>query len=211
MISYRWSFSFFSKASFKSISNACLIFFHSNFFTPSLPFHRWSNDTFLSKEAFFTESFLFHTVSIDEGHRLRNPAYKLCQSLARLNSPFRVLLTGTPIQNCLAELVALLQCVLPSVRLHKHLLLPPSATISKKYESKGFDRHLISQEHVLLETCMNRRIKSEVEASLLPKLEYVLKPPLTRLQRKWYRSFLEHNGSSAVGLLTKSQLLMEFL
>jgi len=166
-------------------------------------------DTFLSEEAFFTESFLFHTVAIDEGHRLKNPACKLCQSLARLNSPFRVLLTGTPLQNCLAELVALLQYVLPSVPLHEHLLLPPPA--ARKDESKGLDRRLISQARVLLETCMIRRIKSEVEASLLPKLEYVLKPPLTRLQRKWYRSFLENDGSNAVGLLTKSQLLMKVL
>jgi SWI/SNF-related matrix-associated actin-dependent regulator of chromatin subfamily A member 5 len=33
---------------------------------------------------------------------------------------------------------------------------------------------------------MIRRVKSEVEGSLLPKLEFVLKPALTTLQREWY-------------------------
>ncbi|OEU15290.1 SNF2_N-domain-containing protein, partial [Fragilariopsis cylindrus CCMP1102] len=169
-------------------------------------------DTFLSEEAFFTESFLFHTVIIDEGHRLKNASCKLCKGLARLNTPFRVLLTGTPLQNCLAELIALLQYILPSVPIEEHLLLPPSTTNSTdNAETKGLDRALISQARILLESCMIRRIKSEVEASLLPKIEYVLKPPLTRLQRKWYRSFLESDGSKAMGLLSKNQLMMKVL
>lgn len=166
-------------------------------------------DTFLSEEAFFTESFLFNTVTIDEGHRLKNASCKLCKGLARLNSPFRVLLTGTPLQNCLAELIALLQYILPSVPLHEHLLLPP--TTLHKGETRNLDRLLISQARALLETCMIRRIKSEVEASLLPKIEYILKPPLTRLQRKWYRSFLESDGTAAMGLLTKNQLMSKVL
>ena len=42
---------------------------------------------------------------------------------------------------------------------------------------------------------MIRRVKSEVEASLLPKLEYVLKPPLTPLQHEWYRTL--YNATQA--------------
>ena len=46
---------------------------------------------------------------IDEGHRLKNAASKLCGGLARLVTPFRLLLTGTPLQNNLDELWALLE------------------------------------------------------------------------------------------------------
>jgi len=164
-------------------------------------------DTFLSEEAFFTESFLFHTVIIDEGHRLKNASCKLCEGLARLNSPFRVLLTGTPLQNCLAELMALLQYILPSVPIHEDLLL---ANTGAHNQTHALDQLLISQARDLLEACMMRRIKSEVEASLLPKIEYVLKPPLTGLQRKWYRSFLESDGTAS-SLLTKNQLMSKVL
>jgi len=171
-------------------------------------------DTFLSEEAFFTESFLFNTVIIDEGHRLKNASCKLCKGLARLNSPFRVLLTGTPLQNCLAELLALMSYILPSVPIHDDLVIKTN-TPGSNNETKVLDRLLISQASTLLETSMIRRIKSEVEASLLPKIEYVLKPPPTRLQRKWYRSFLESTNSdhdrASMGLLTKTQLMHKVL
>jgi SNF2 family DNA or RNA helicase len=68
-----------------------------------------------SEEAFFTESFLWHTITIDEGHRLKNEGSSLCAALSRVRVPFRLLLTGTPLQNNLHELWALLHYVLPGV------------------------------------------------------------------------------------------------
>ncbi|EOD37625.1 hypothetical protein EMIHUDRAFT_225179 [Emiliania huxleyi CCMP1516] len=129
-------------------------------------------DTLRAEEAFFSEAFLFHTVTIDEGHRLKNEASSLCASLARLPIPFRLLLTGTPLQNNLHELWALLAYVIPN-------------TLS----SSAFDA-----------AASVRRVKSEVETSLLPKVEFVLKPPLTPLQRSWYRQLL---GSSRLMQLQK--------
>ena len=35
----------------------------------------------MSEEAFFTEALLFHTITIDEGHRLKNENSMLCASL----------------------------------------------------------------------------------------------------------------------------------
>ena len=98
-----------------------------------------------------------------------------------MNSPFRVLLTGTPLQNNLNELLALLNYILPSVPLREELLTLDSKT---QQSSKVLNRRLVSQARTLLVNCMIRRIKSDVESSLLPKIEYVLRPPLTRLQRK---------------------------
>ena len=37
-------------------------------------------------------------IIIDEGHRLKNEKSRLCASLARVKVPFRLLLTGTPLQ-----------------------------------------------------------------------------------------------------------------
>ena len=79
-----------------------------------------------SEEAFFTDNVLFHTITIDEGalvvkrwcqtidikkkyvqivsifarlgHRLKNSNSSLAKSLSRLTVPFRLLLTGTPMQ-----------------------------------------------------------------------------------------------------------------
>ncbi len=52
---------------------------------------------------------------MDEGHRLKNAESKLADILRSYNFGARVLLTGTPIQNSLAELWALLNFVLPHI------------------------------------------------------------------------------------------------
>ena len=120
-----------------------------------------------------------------------------------------MLLTGTPLQNCLAELLALLQYVLPAVPLREDLLAAEAAGTGTG--PARLDRGLVARARDLLEACMIRRVKADVEASLRPKIEYVLRPPLTRLQRKWYRSFLEDNGEAAAGMLTKQQLMSKLL
>jgi hypothetical protein len=52
---------------------------------------------------------------VDEGHRLKNAESKLAEILRSYLFKHRILLTGTPIQNSLAELWALLNFVLPHV------------------------------------------------------------------------------------------------
>ena len=53
---------------------------------------------------------------IDEGHRMKNHHCKLTVTLNMFyTSPYRLLLTGTPLQNKLPELWALLNFILPSI------------------------------------------------------------------------------------------------
>lgn len=51
----------------------------------------------------------------DEGHLLKNSQSEAYRQLMRIGSQFRLLLTGTPLQNNLNELVSLLGFILPSV------------------------------------------------------------------------------------------------
>jgi len=53
---------------------------------------------------------------VDEGHRLKNNNSKLATTLSRVfKSKQRLLLTGTPLQNNLSELWALLNFLMPQV------------------------------------------------------------------------------------------------
>ena len=54
-------------------------------------------------------------IIIDEGHRMKNAASKLSATLLQYDSQHRVLLTGTPLQNSLTELWALLNFLLPKI------------------------------------------------------------------------------------------------
>eukprot|EP00040_Diaphanoeca_grandis_P013119 m.66311 g.66311 ORF g.66311 m.66311 type:complete len:1225 (-) comp23673_c0_seq2:82-3756(-) len=57
----------------------------------------------------------FSCVIFDEGHMLKNIKSERYQTLMRLNAKSRVLLTGTPLQNNLLELLSLLNFTMPKV------------------------------------------------------------------------------------------------
>jgi SWI/SNF-related matrix-associated actin-dependent regulator of chromatin subfamily A member 5 len=167
-------------------------------------------DTVRSEEAFFTETFLFHTVTVDEGHRLKNPACAMNRSLARLRCPFRLLLTGTPLQNHLGELCALLNYILPGVLTHEAMSTFESAACSV---TGHMDRAAITQARQLLDCLMIRRVKAQVETSLMPKIEFLLRAPLTSLQRHYYRAVLLKEDADLVarGLMTRNQLINKMM
>ena len=164
-------------------------------------------ETVLSEEAFFSETFLFHTITIDEGHRLKNKASKLCFSLARIVTPFRLLLTGTPLQNNLEELWALMHFILPDVLDGCKATFEDACSIKDGHLDTG----VVSSARSLLESLMIRRVKSEVEKSLRPKVQYVLKVPLSTLQRQWYKRFLEKDDAETEGLVSRTQLVAKMM
>ncbi|KAL1991629.1 hypothetical protein VTN49DRAFT_4937 [Thermomyces lanuginosus] len=66
-------------------------------------------------DARFLRSLNFCVCVYDEGHVLKNHESKLYEKLVRIPAQFRLLLTGTPLQNNLQELVSLLGFLLPEV------------------------------------------------------------------------------------------------
>jgi len=72
----------------------------------------------------FISKFKFRYVVIDEAHRLKNPDSVLYTTLlTKVHMPHKLLLTGTPIQNNLTELWALLHFVMPSLYDDRELFL----------------------------------------------------------------------------------------
>lgn len=52
---------------------------------------------------------------IDEAHKIKNEESMLSQVVRALNTSFKLLLTGTPLQNNLHELWSLLNFILPDI------------------------------------------------------------------------------------------------
>ena len=113
---------------------------------------------------------------VDEGHNLKNESSGLTTSLSRLKANFRLLLTGTPLQNNLHELWVILSS-----------LLPDYFTSSERFDAsfdlnkQNFDSNLVLLARELLQFFMLRRMKSDV-AMLPPKAETTVFCPITRLQ-----------------------------
>ncbi|XP_052257298.1 probable global transcription activator SNF2L2 isoform X2 [Dreissena polymorpha] len=130
---------------------------------------------------------------IDEGHRMKNHHCKLTQILNTYYiAPFRLLLTGTPLQNKLPELWALLNFLLPSIfkscNSFEQWFNAPFAMTGEKVELNAEESLLIIRRlHKVLRPFLLRRLKKEVESQLPDKVEYVLKCDMSALQRYIYR------------------------
>ncbi|GIY43299.1 hypothetical protein CDAR_27011 [Caerostris darwini] len=130
---------------------------------------------------------------IDEGHRMKNQHCKLTQILnTHYTAPHRLLLTGTPLQNKLPELWALLNFLLPSIfkccNTFEQWFNAPFATTGEKVELNEEETILIIRRlHKVLRPFLLRRLKKEVESQLPEKVEYCVKCDMSALQRLLYR------------------------
>uniref|UniRef100_A0A1B6FFX3 ATP-dependent helicase brm n=1 Tax=Cuerna arida TaxID=1464854 RepID=A0A1B6FFX3_9HEMI len=130
---------------------------------------------------------------IDEGHRMKNHHCKLTQVLnTHYTAPHRLLLTGTPLQNKLPELWALLNFLLPSIfkscSTFEQWFNAPFATTGEKVELNEEETILIIRRlHKVLRPFLLRRLKKEVESQLPDKVEYIVKCDMSGLQRVLYR------------------------
>lgn len=73
------------------------------------------------------------------------------------------------------------------------------------FESAGSDDPdlVVKQLHKVLRPFLLRRVKKDVETSLLPKKEINVYVGMTEMQRKWYRSIIERDIDAVNGLMGK--------
>jgi len=124
-------------------------------------------------------------VVLDEAHRIKNIDAKISTCVRQFRSTNRLILSGTPLQNNLQELWALLNFLLPEIFASELEFI-----IGFDAELLSCDETLVQRLHSTLKPFLLRRIKSEVEKSLLPKKEIFLFTELTSLQRDMYKSIL---------------------
>jgi SWI/SNF-related matrix-associated actin-dependent regulator of chromatin subfamily A member 5 len=156
------------------------------------------------REKTHLKKFAWEYIIIDEAHRIKNEESMLSQIIRLFNSRNRLLVTGTPLQNNLHELWALLNFILPDV-------FSDSQVFDEWFEGQGADQDMVvKQLHKVLRPFLLRRIKSDVETSLLPKKEVNLYLGMSDMQVKWYQKILEKDieaVNGAVGKREKTRLL----
>ena len=138
------------------------------------------------------KKFKWEYLIVDEAHKLKNEASVLSQQLRKIGAKYRLLLTGTPLQNNLTELWSLLNFLVPELfssaeEFHEFFDLSKKGT-DKETEDKN--KLVIHRLHKILNPFMLRRIKKEAEKSLPPKTELHIKVGLTETQKKIYRDLL---------------------
>jgi len=145
------------------------------------------------REKSHLKKFAWEYIIIDEAHRIKNEESSLAQVIRLFNSRNRLLITGTPLQNNLHELWALLNFLLPDV-------FGESEAFDQWFSGQGQDQDTVVQQlHRVLRPFLLRRVKSDVEKSLLPKKEVNVYLGMSDMQVKWYKKILEKDIDAVNG------------
>ncbi|KAI9698369.1 MAG: hypothetical protein M1836_003949 [Candelina mexicana] len=132
----------------------------------------------------------------DEAHVLRNSETQKYQALAAIPAQFRILLTGTPLQNNLRELASLLAFIMPSLfETHKddlQTIFKYKAKTTNSTHAALLSRQRITRAKAMLKPFILRRKKYQVLKDLPKKINRVQYCELHQSQSDLYNAEVEH-------------------
>ncbi|XP_048065637.1 SWI/SNF-related matrix-associated actin-dependent regulator of chromatin subfamily A containing DEAD/H box 1A isoform X1 [Megalobrama amblycephala] len=122
----------------------------------------------------------------DEGHMLKNMNSLRYRHLMAINAEHRLLLTGTPLQNNLLELMSLLNFIMPSMFSSSTSQISKMFSTRSSEEESSFHKERIAQARLIMKPFILRRVKREVLKQLPPKMEKIEMCPMSDAQQKLY-------------------------
>ena len=134
---------------------------------------------------------------LDEAQFVKNHQAKTYQCARRLPAPFKLAITGTPLENSLMDLWSLLSIVAPG-------LYPSPERFAEDYRrpiERGEGAELLATLRRRVRPLMLRRTKDQVVADLPPKQEQVLDVVLNPKHQRIYQMHLQRERQKVLGLL----------
>lgn len=132
---------------------------------------------------------------VDEGQRLKNDENLLYGALRSMRVPWRLLLTGTPLQNNKRELFNLLQFIDPSKNAER---------LDEQYAELTKDN--ISELHEMIKPYFLRRTKAKVLKFLPPMAQIILPVSMSIVQEKLCKSIMERNPELIRAIFANAKL-----
>lgn len=178
-----------------------------NTYRKDAPFHILvtSYQMVVSDVAYF-QKMRWQYMILDEAQAIKSSQSSRWKCLLSFHCRNRLLLTGTPIQNNMQELWALLHFIMPSLfDSHDEF----SEWFSKDIESHAQSNTTLNEDqlkrlHMILKPFMLRRVKKHVQKELGDKIELDIFCNLTYRQRAYYRNL--RNQISIMDLIEKATL-----
>ena len=134
---------------------------------------------------------------LDEAQFVKNHQGKTYQCARRLDAPFKLAITGTPLENSLMDLWAMLSIVAPG-------LYPDPNRFAESYQrpiEAGHGQDRLERLQRRVRPLMRRRTKDEVATDLPPKTEQVLDVALSPQHARIYQTHLQRERQKVMGLL----------
>ena len=127
------------------------------------------------------EALTFHTLILDEAHKIKNPSSQTFKAIISLKAHFKLSLTGTPIENALHEIWAQFHCLMPK-------LLAPYSEIKGQLQSQ--DPTFMTSLKQKIKPFILRRSKKEVAPELPDKIEQITWIEMSEDESILYQNFL---------------------
>ncbi|MFC5381630.1 SNF2-related protein [Aquipuribacter nitratireducens] len=137
---------------------------------------------------------------LDEAQAVKNHRGRTHQVARRVDAPFKLAVTGTPLENTLMELWALLSIVAPG-------LYPDPKRFAARYAvpiEKG-DTEALARLRRRVRPLMRRRSKEQVATELPPKVEQVIEVELNPRHRRIYATHLQRERQKVLRLIDDPQ------
>ncbi|CAG8440984.1 4294_t:CDS:10, partial [Dentiscutata heterogama] len=159
-------------------------------FNQDAPFHVviTSYQLIVQDQGYFSRT-KWQYMILDEAQAIKSSTSARWKTLLGFQCRNRLLLTGTPIQNSMQELWALLHFIMPTLfDSHQEFSEWFSKDIESHAENKGsLNEHQLKRLHMILKPFMLRRVKKNVQNELGDKIEKEVFCQLTARQRVLYR------------------------
>ncbi len=152
----------------------------------------------LRRDADLLASRAWSTVVLDEAQHVKNPASATAQAALQLKGAFRLVLTGTPVENRPLDLWSLFEFLLPG-------LLGPQEEFRRRYAAPVGPTLEDSQRKLSIRVrpFPKRRLKRDVLTELPDKQESEVICELSDPQRRLYRQVLEEVRRDVFGAIEK--------
>ncbi|KDQ56398.1 hypothetical protein JAAARDRAFT_311064 [Jaapia argillacea MUCL 33604] len=152
--------------------------------------------TLASRDAHIFKRKPWYYMILDEAHMIKNFKSQRWNILLMFRSFRRLLLTGTPLQNNLTELWALLQFLMSGTNFAnvkefgEWFSNPLEKAIEMGSVLDDETQQRVSKLHTVLRPYLLRRLKRDVEKELPSKYEHLVLCPLSKRQRFLYDEFM---------------------
>jgi superfamily II DNA or RNA helicase len=152
-------------------------------------FFKITNYDTIYRDLDLIESWSPDFVVLDEAQRIKNWDTRTARSVKKIAAPYALVLTGTPLENRLEELISIVQFV-------DRFRLGPTFRLLHEHQIRDGDGKVIGYQHLdrigkTLEPILVRRHKDEVLDQLPERIDSNIFVPMTDLQRKHHSENLE--------------------